>query len=351
MASRNRLVSDQLLKLNTLLWALQRLPEGGPVEPVLRGAGYRLAAMGRPVAIPEDRTVLRALVRLNGYENRSPYRTDLWIEHSSDRVQLIVELQALSSPPDASAGRQARKLLVSAFDLSTAMAGTHERRGHVVYAAEASHSARTAATLRELSSELLAESAPAAPAAVLGFAEDGEGVHIMSPAPGDLPDPAARRLSSPATVLHREGRNDPRPLYLVPWLPGSENSQDPQLRADGLSDLTARLLVHALAEVGRAQPPTSLALDCPRILSRATFGMFDYWHGGEKKKFSQTAIRVLTRAMRGACAVRRTAGDVLVLDLSSAADRDAVINRLRRADPADSASNLQAIGQYQPSLF
>ena len=212
MARRNKLISDQLLKLNTLLWALQRVPEGGPVEPVLRDAGYHLAAIGRPIAVPEDRTVMRALVRLNGYESRSPYRTDLWLQHSSDRVQLIVELQAHSSPPDASARRQARKLLVSAFDLSTLSAGTRERRGHVIYAAEASYARQTASTLKELASELQAESAPTAPAGVVGLAEDGAGVHLMSPVPGDLPGPAARSLSSPATVLHREGRNDPRPL-------------------------------------------------------------------------------------------------------------------------------------------
>ena len=100
-----------------------------------------------------------------------------------------------------------------------------------------------------------------------------------------------------------------------------------------------------------AQPPTRLVLDCPRILSRATCGIFDYWHDGERKKFGQTAIRILTRVLKGKCVIRRTAGAVLTLDLPSVDTRDAIINHLRHADPSDPASNLQMVREHQPSLF
>ncbi|MXW42265.1 MAG: hypothetical protein F4138_03340 [Acidimicrobiia bacterium] len=48
------------------------------------------------------------------------------------------------------------------------------------------------------------------------------------------------------------------------WIPGIKDSQDAELHSAGLHELTARVLTHALSNVGQAQPPTTLstAINC-----------------------------------------------------------------------------------------
>lgn len=351
MSEQARLTSDQVFQLNTLLWALQGLPEGGSVEPVLRKVGYYLAAIGRRVIVPSEPAALEALATLNGSEDRSPCHPDLWLKHSSDPVQPVVELKSHGFSPDSSNSRQARKLIVSAFDLSASLADPQQRLGHVIYATDASDSSQLASSLKDLTSELAAHHAPVAPTAVLGFVEDDQGIHLMSPMPEDLPSPASGALSAPVIVLRREDDNDLQPLYFVPWMPGNENGQDPGLRAEGLRELTARLLIHALAEVGQAQPPLELVLNCTQLLSRATYGVFDHWRDTDRKQFSETAAKILTQALKATAGVRRVGGDTLTLDLPSADVQDSIIYRLRHADPADPASNLETAMNEQAALF
>jgi hypothetical protein len=266
-------------------------------------------------------------------------------------VQPVVELKSHGFSPDSSTSRQARKLIVSASDLSASLAEPAERRGHVIYATDASDSAQMASTLKELVSELEARHAPAAPTAVIGFVEDDQGVHLTSPIPEDLPSPASHALSEPVIVLPREDQNDLQPLYFIPWVPGNEHSQAPKLRSDGLRELTARLLVHALAEVGQAQPPTELVLNGTQLLSKATYGIFDHWRDTDRKHFGRTAATILTQALKRTDGVRRVSDEVLTLDLPSAHVQDSVIDRLRNADPADPSANLEVAVSEQETLF
>ena len=351
MTSKNKLLSDQVFQINTLLWALQGLPTDGPVEPVLQRAGYYLAAIGRRMIVPSDPSVVNALARLNGSEDRSPCNPDLWLKHRSDPVQPIVELKSQGFSPDSSNSRQARKLILSAFDISASLAEPSEQRGHIIYATEASDATEMASTLKELSSELTAEVVPTAPTAVLGFVEDDRGICLMSPIPSDLPGPAAGVLSVPAIVLHREDENDLQPLYFVPWIPGNDNSQDPHLRSDGLRELTARLLTYVLSEIGQAQPPTELVLNCTGLLSRATYGVFDRWRDKDRKQFSNAVARILTRTLKPIGGFSNVEGDILTLDLPNTEAQDLTIDRLRQADPADPSSNLEKAIDEPGTLF
>ena len=52
MTSDATLLSDQVFQLNTFLWALEDLPEGGATEPVLRNADYYLSSDALSYAFP-----------------------------------------------------------------------------------------------------------------------------------------------------------------------------------------------------------------------------------------------------------------------------------------------------------
>ncbi len=351
MTSEATLLSDQVFQLNTFLWALKGLPEDGPVEPVLQRAGYYLASIERRVLPPKDRAVATALAQLTDSKHPSPCHPDLWLKHDQDPVQPVVELKSHGFSAASSNRKQALKLMASAFDLSASLAESSERRGHVVFATVEPDAAQLASTLKQLVSELGAANVPAAPTAVVGFSADEDGVMLSSPSPADLPAPARQALASPATVLHRDGENDLRPLYFVPWLPGNETSQDPELQSDGLSEFTARVLVHALADVGQASPPEDLQISCADLLSRATFGVYDYWGPRVKAQFNQAATQILMKALKPIKEARRVNGGFISVDLRSIEVQDAVIDRLRQADPADPASNLETAIDAHPSLF
>ena len=137
----------------------------------------------------------------------------------------------------------------------------------------------------------------------------------------------------------------------MPWLPGNETSQDPQLQSDGLSEFTARVLVYALADVGQASPPEDLQINCADLLSRATFGVYDYWGPHIKTQFNQAAARILMKTLKPIKEVRRGDGAVISVDLPNIEVQDAVVDRLRHADPADPSSNLEMAIDAQQTLF
>ena len=351
MTSETGLLSDQVFQPNAFLWALEDLPAPGRIRPVLRDAGYYLVAVGRRVLVPADDSVVAALKRLTGSPDPSPCRPDLWLKHSEHPVQPIVELKAQGFSPESSNSRQATKLLVSAFDLAASLGESTERRGHVVYGTVSTDTDRQAATLKRLADEVRAMGVPAAPTAVVGLSMEDEGVALSSPTPSDLPEPAAEALAAPTIVLYRDGDNDLRPLYFVPWIPEIEDSQEPALHAGGLRELTARVLTQALGHVGRARVPTTLALNGTQLLNDATFHVFDRWHEKNRKQFSETAAKIVERALKSHVEVRRHGGDLLDIDLPSDEIQDKAIKRLEQADPADPAKNLEAATREHPSLF
>lgn len=346
------LLTDPVFQLNAFLWALEDLPAQGKIRPVLRNAGYYLVAIGRRVQVPAEDSVIAALERLTGSADRSPCRPDLWLRHREHPVQVLVELKARGfSRASSKNARQAVKLLLSAFDLAVSLGEQVERRGHVLYGTVATDAERQSTTLKELADEVNAMGLAAAPTAVVGLSIEEEGVALSSPTPSDLPDPAAAVLAAPTIVLRRDGNNDPRPLYFVPWIPDIEDGQDPALRADGLRELTARVLTQAMGHVGRARVPTTLTMDGTRLLSDSTFSVFDRWHERNRNQFSEAAAKIVERALRKSQIEIRRYGGRLEVNIPSAEAKDEAIKGLERADPAAQAMNLESAAREHPKLF
>ena len=352
MTSETTLLSDPVFQLNTFLWALEDLPEPSRIKSVFGNAGYYLVAIGRGVRMPVDASAVAALKSLTGSPDRSPCRPDLWIKHQEHPVQMVVELKARSFAPGSSNRKQALKLLVGAFDLAPSLGEPTERRGHVVYGTIETDSQQMATPREGLAADVSAEHVQAAPTAVVGLSIESQGAVLSSPTPGDLPEPAAEALATPATVLQRDGDNDLRPPYFVPWIPGIGDTQDPDLRADGFRELTARVLVEAQSHIGRAQAPTTLHIRGEELLRGATLGVFDQWRDTDRSKFTNAAARIVERALKKSqVKIRRYGGDRLEIDLSSGEAKDQAIKRLEQADPADPKKNLQAATREHPKLF
>ncbi|WP_419841128.1 hypothetical protein [Candidatus Poriferisodalis sp.] len=347
------LLSDQVFQLNTFLWALQELPEGGTTDPVLRRAGYYPRAIERTVLVPNEESIIAALANLLGGTDRSPTRPDLWLSHSSDSTDIVVELKSRGFSANSSDRRQALKIIASAADLAPSLGGQSKqskRLGHVIYATVASDARALSNALHRLSNMLKSQKIVTAPTSVIEFLMEEDGVALMSLTPRDLPKPAADVLSSPAIVLKLDGENDLQPLYFVPWIPGIQKSQNAELSSAGLAELTARVLSHALAKIGQANAPRRVVLDGFQLLDAATFGVFEYWRSPERKQFGKTVAEILMKALTSIVEVVRLNNHTIEVDLPESVDRDRVIDRLEQADPFDPASNLETAEQLTLDL-
>ena len=354
MTDESTLLSDQVFQLNTFLWALEDLPTEpveGETQPVLRQAGYYLGAIGRRVIMPSDDVTRAALTKLTGAVNRAPCHPDLWLRHATDPVQPLVELKAHGFSPESSKRKQALKLIAAASDLAPSLAETEVRPGHVVYATVASDVDKVTTTLRTLAQELRAEGVDPAPIGAIGLAIEDDGVVLSSPDPADLPEPLEQALTKCPIVLHRDGDNDLRPLYFIPWIPGIKESQDAELHSDGLRELTARVLVHMLAAVGQTQPPATLILSGSSLLSDATFGVADRWLDTDRREFRKAVARIVDKTLKSVVAVSHLSAHNRQIDLPDIDTKGAVIERIEQADPADPSVNLQAITQEPLPLF
>ena len=346
-----QLAADPVFQLNVLLWALNDLPDSGLIHPVLRQAGYSLDSIGRQLLVPANAKTLDAILLITGSRDGSPSRPDLWIDNVSHDVMLVVELKSRGFSRNSSNIRQASKLIVGAHDLADSLSEPEFRAGHVVYGTVMSDAAKLAATLRLLRENLEANQVRTAPTATIGISINRFGVSLCSPDLSELPAPAANVLQEPALVLERTGSDDLRPLYLIPWIPGIAESQHPKLQADGFRELTARVIVAALAQAGQANVSTTLKISGEKLLNVATFGVFAHWHDADRRDFVRAAIKVAGDALVGYEHLDRSRHDSISIGLPDSEAQQEVIRLLEDARPQDPSTNLEAAVYEPPTLF
>lgn len=345
------LLSDQVFQINVLLWSLEELPDGrGPIEPVLRNAGYYLNSIGRRLTVPVAEKV-RTTLRTAGIDDLMPTNPDLWLRHETDLVLPLIELKAHSFDPPSSNSRQASKMLVSSVDLASSVGTGKTSPGHLIYVTPAQESDAMLRTLSSLSANLTQAGATVAKFGVVGLSLDERGLSFARPSGTELPGPMAKALEGPAVVLKPPLEHDDiRPLYFIPWMPGIDDSQDSALRSDGLRELTARVLAQAIAIVGRSITPTNVAVRGDVLLTEATFGIFSKWRDNDRAKFVEAAHKVIVKALRGDSRVSVT-GTLIEIDLPSTEAQDEVLKRLEDADPTDRRTNLEGSLGPQDRLF
>lgn len=353
MTDRAILVADPVFQLNAFLWALEDIPSGvGEIHPVLRSAGYYLSSVGRGLVVPVNETVLEALAQVIGSRDRQSSHPDLWLKHQGHEAQPIIELKAQGfSTESKQKVSQASKILVSSADLEASAGGGGTQPGHVIYATVNDDAEALLRTLRAIAARLTQAGATSAPVATIGLNWDGQAVTLGSPDPVSLPAPMAEALATPVALLEvTTPENSVQPLYLVPWVPGLDDSQDPELRSDGLYQLTARLLSEAISRIGQAKMPAEVTLSGPDILASATYGIFAKWRDADRHLFGRAAAQLVERALRPT-KLARLQGDRVEIDLPTEEAQAQAIERLERADPADPSKSIETAIAEPPTLF
>ena len=345
------LAADQVFQLNAVLWSLQDIrPESG-IHPVLRDVGYYLRAIGRRLQVPTSESQLDAMRAVADVTDREPSHPDMWLANGAAEVEPIIELKAQSFGLDSTNTRQAAKILISAADLSPSLGVPGAIVGHAIYLTPMPDSPAMSTTLDQLADLLTEAGGSTATTASLGIDVTSDGVVLASPVPDRLPMPMREALSAPAVVLDPPAAGDSvQPLYFVPWIPGIEDSQDPDLHAEGLRELTARVLTHAISLVGTAKPPAMVVTSGADLLSRATFGVFAHWRDSDRRLFAAAAARIVERALSKTVSITEANG-VLEIDLPTDESQTAAIERLEDADPSDPTRSLSTVVAEPPTLF
>jgi hypothetical protein len=290
--------ADPLFQLNTVLWMLQPLPgERGATRPVLHNAGYRVWALGkRLTAAPEVERLLAVKLNLRGAPE-----PDVLASAPPAHPWLVVECKASSFGVDSSTIDQAMKVIARARDLSLvggSPPGT-ELPGHVVYVTRREHASDLQATLDALASKAAAVGLDPAAVCTLGIhIEKGVGLTVAHLG-GSLPAAAAGAFATEVVVLEASGPGeDARPLYLVPYDPSVNQSEEERILC--LRVLLAGARAEAASLIGRwPQVPGTAVIEGNALLEGATFGLSKLWHDtGARDKAASVVLRFVKASLR-----------------------------------------------------
>lgn len=332
----SQLAADPVFQLDTVLWMLQPSPAfPQAVDPVLYNAGYRVRQLsGRLTA---SATVEAALAEEFGL--RGVPAPDVLADAPDVDPRLVFECKASSFGRGSSTADQARKVLGRAVDLSLAVGAAPGKTvpGAVIYLTREDQSDTLVHTLTGLAAEFDERKVPAAPASVLGVSvEPGAGV-VVSLAGGMLPGRAGELLGEPCMIVPAAGDDEvARPLYLVPYDPSVEQTDDERERC--LRVLLERARTHITSLIGWAGPPTTVVVDGTQVLSDATYGLSAYWQDTNARDaaarkalgFAKTALRQL-KPTAPEITERSNNPPRLEVRLRSADERDAAANGLMAA--------------------
>lgn len=348
------LSSDPVFQLNTVLWAVLGHPSNSSIQPILRQAGYYLYAIERRVIMPKTPSIVDALAELIDSRDSAyqPIHSDVWLKHETDSADVIIELKSHGfSSTSSKPARQALKMLTAAHDLGPSLGEQKARSGCVTYCTPADDAVELTNTLHGLQLALKDRLVPVSPVGVIGFSNTATGLAFTSPDSSQFPDPLRHMLNEQPVVLTQKDNNDPMPLYFIPWIPGIEDSQHPDLQNHGYNELSARLLVSMINAIGRVRVPLTLTMPADKLLDSATAGTFKYWRHNARELFVKRAANVGFRALRPVGNVKlEQGGRVLTIDIPNSSVKQSILDKLERETPDDSARNLQSDLGGEPQL-
>lgn len=295
----NELLKDPLFQLNVLLWLAQPLPDKSEITPLFYTKGFTIYAIAPLLGPPLD---LRLATMESRISMQDRVRPDVVLVHEKDRKFAFTECKGSSFGPTSSTAEQARSLLVVAGPRAAEVLGLASGQvsasllAFVIPENDRDPLTQTFANLHE---ELREKRLPVGKLSVLGLVISDTELGIVIDVPGSefflLP-------SGMNPFLKRDLGVDPRPLYFIPYDPDLGQSEQEKMFCKRL--LFERIQSTIVAAVGRANPPTELALQSQKILNDAMFGMYGHWENQDSARHMRHICRqfmgALTQAVNSA---------------------------------------------------
>ena len=317
----NALERSNLFQLNVLIWATFPQPPGAPVKPVLRNLGYCLFSLEQPL-IPsiEEQAILQA---------REPTVTmapvaDVLLEDTRRSHLVVVECKASSFGVESDKARQARGFIYAGSHIARRSLPTTPSSAEVCYIVPGTEADAMEGTLVSLREELQTGGTQVCGVGAVAVTIREDGIYLRADhrtrGGGSLPQAVAPEQR----VLETKDGGDPRPLYVIPWIPGSQD--------EDLSALREKLRSQLLSHIGRPSLG-EVKLRFDDLLDEVSLGVYGLWRDraslqGQVNATVGNIVRALTDGHEAVTV--RTAELALTLDTEE--KRRALMEQIRTAD-------------------
>lgn len=326
------LEESSLFQLNVLIWATFPQPDRAPVNPILLDLGYRLFSIEQPLE-PSILTREALSARNTSTVSEAPV-ADALLEAAEVSHFVIVECKSSSFGVESEKARQARGLILAGGGITQRSLPIAEGDAEVCYVVPKHDAAAMAATLVELREGMRSENLQVCGVGVVGLSIRGDGVYLGAEhgtqAGGRLPSD----LRSPQRVLQTRDEEDPRPLYVIPWIPESPD--------EDLSALREKLRSQLLSHIGRSRLG-EITIRFDELLNEVSRGVYGLWRDRQSLRGQvNRTVGSIVRALAGDAQSVILRPAEMVVGIGSEEERQALMERIRLADvPVSVSEGLQ----------
>ena len=251
-----------LFQLNVLTWATLPQPSCAPVNPILRNLGYSLFSIEQPLPASIGRR--ESLQAQTPPVSMDPV-ADALLENTGSSHFVIIECKPSSFGIESGQTRQARGLILASSDIMQRALPIIRGSAEVSYVVPAGDIGAMEATLISLRAQVKAGNTQPCQVGAIGVTIRNDGVYLVADqgarGGGRLP----RDVAPEQRVLETRDDEDPRPLYVVPWIPESGD--------EDLDALREKLRSQILSHVGRS-PIGNVTLRFDALLDEVSRGVY-----------------------------------------------------------------------------
>ena len=310
--------SSSLFQLNVLIWATIPQPPYAPVKPMLWAFGYRLFSIEQPL---EASIVQRANLQARIPPVSIAPVADVLLEHVGSSHFVIMECKPSSFGVESGQTRQARGYILAGSDIAQRGLPAAAKSAEVCYVVPGTDAKAMEDTLVSLQAELKRGSTPVCEVGAVGVTIQKDGVYLGVDHGIHSGGKVPTALSPAQRILAIDSGDDPRPLYVIPWMPESGD--------EDLSALREKLRAQVLSHIGRS-PLGTMELRFDDLLNEVSRGVYSLWRDRESLQGQVNAtVGSIVRAMTdGNEAVTVRAGEVTI-SLRSEEERQALLEQIR----------------------
>jgi len=284
----NKLIGDELYQINLILWMLQP-SKGIPVKPLLAQAGFRIKDIEVELPLPVS---LKNRLAANHIAVSDPVTPDIVMARKGGEYVLAECKKSMfgsgsTGAEPSSQIKQARSLLLQIPRILESALGLHPGsvvKSSVVYLSREDSTKDQLKGIKEIDSALGGAGYETAACGLLVLRVQNKEI-VASAEQSDALGGTMKDVFGKGVVVHsvQDDETDPRPLYIVPWMPGGSSDSDDY----GQAVFGNRVLAAAAACIGLCRPACDVEVGIDELLSAATQGHFKLW----KKKSVRKALR------------------------------------------------------------
>ena len=325
-----QLEEQALFQLNLLLWAAMPAPREAAIRPVLHDKGYVIFSI--------EQRLTPSLTEQTRLTAKSPAIriapvADLMLFHNQRDHYVIVECKRSSFSASSSAAEQARGFIAAGGDIARRGLGITSGSAEVTYLLPSDSQALQRETLRQCCEQVKSSDIPACTISVLGIDVRGDGVYLIGDSSAGEQSLSAD-IAPEARIRRLDEGEDPRSLYLIPWIPGSED-QD-------LDVLGQKLWAAILAHLGASRLGIT-ELTYAGLLDAVSFGIYGTWEDHDSLRGQvYHRVRAIVGGLFGTDTRVSVRSDHVVITADTDDDRLALIERVRKAQPKTQTHGTQS---------